>query len=99
MVQVRWTLIAKEDLQSIYEYIARDSKKYAKIEVIKIKLRTKILKTRPLIGKEIQERNNPDIRELIEGNYRIIYKVLDNSIIDILTIHHSSRDLTRREIG
>jgi len=40
MVQIRWTLIATDDLKSIYEYIARDSKKYAKIEVVKIKLRT-----------------------------------------------------------
>jgi len=35
MVQLKWTLIAIDDLRSIYEFIARDSKKFAKIEVIK----------------------------------------------------------------
>ena len=44
------------------------------------------------------EINRENIRELIEGNYRIIYKILEENKIDILTIHHSARDLTRRKI-
>jgi toxin ParE1/3/4 len=98
MVQLKWTLIAIDDLRSIYEFIARDSKKFAKIEVIKIKLRTKVLKDKPFIGKQVRERNDSRIRELIEGNYRIIYKVIDDKRIDILTIHHGTRDLKRREL-
>lgn len=35
---------------------------------------------------------------LIEGNYRIIYKIVDPEKIDVLTIHHSARDLYRRKI-
>jgi len=38
------------------------------------------------------------IRELIEGNYRIIYKIVNEYQIDILTIHHSARDLKRRNV-
>ena len=98
MVQIRWTLIATDDLKSIYEYIARDSKKFAKIEVVKIKLRTQLLKDKPFLGKQVRERSDSRIRELIVGNYRIIYKVVDVKQIDILTIHHSSRDLRSREI-
>lgn len=98
MVQIRWTRLALLDLKGIYDYIAKDSRKYAKLEVIKIKTRTKILKTRPLIGKEVIEKDDIRVRELIEGNYRIIYKIIDNDQIDILTIHHSARDLERREI-
>lgn len=40
----------------------------------------------------------PTIRELIEGNYRIIYKVLNINEVVILTIHHTARDLTKRDI-
>ncbi len=98
MVQIRWTLLAIKDLQSIYEFVARDSQKYAQIEVIKIKLRTKILKNNPFVGKEVKERTDPRIRELIEGNFRIIYKIIDKTTVDILTIHHSARGLTKREI-
>jgi len=39
-----------------------------------------------------------NIRELIEGNYRIIYLIINDERIDILTVHHSARDLTRRKI-
>jgi plasmid stabilization system protein ParE len=46
----------------------------------------------------VAEIGNEIIRELIEGNYRIIYKIVNDSRIDILTIHHSSRDLLRRNI-
>ncbi|MFM9945529.1 MAG: type II toxin-antitoxin system RelE/ParE family toxin [Bacteroidia bacterium] len=62
MVQIKWTLLATDDLKSIYEYIARDSKKFAKIEVIKIKLRTKILKNKPFLGKQVRERNDSNKR-------------------------------------
>ncbi len=98
MVQINWTKIAVDDLKSIYDFISKGSKKYAQLEVIKIKTRTKILKTKPLIGKEVIEKGNLAVRELVEGNYRIIYKIIDKDKIDILTIHHSSRDLKRREI-
>lgn len=98
MVQINWTLLARNDLKGIFEYIAKDSKKYAKLEILKIKSRTQILKLRPLIGKEVIERGNIAVRELVEGNYRIIYKIVDKGIIDILTIHHSARDLENREI-
>lgn len=90
--------MARNDLKGIFEYIAKDSKKYAKLEILKIKSRTQILKLRPLIGKEVIERGNIAVRELVEGNYRIIYKIVDKGRIDILTIHHSARDLENREI-
>jgi mRNA-degrading endonuclease RelE of RelBE toxin-antitoxin system len=44
-----------------------------------------------LIGKEVIEIGNIAMHELVEGNYRIIYKMVDKSSIDILTIHHSAR--------
>ena len=92
MVQLNWTLLARNDMKAIFEYISKDSKKYAKLEILKIKSRTQVLKEQPLIGKEVIESGNIDVRELVEGNYRIIYKMVDNDSIDILTIHHCSRN-------
>ena len=92
MVQLNWTLLARNDLKAIFEYISKDSKKYAKLEILKIKSRTQVLKEQPLIGKEVIESGNIDVRELVVGNYRIIYKMVDNDRIDILTIHHCSRN-------
>lgn len=98
MVQVNWTLLAINDLKEIYDYIAKDSKKYAKLEILKIKSRTQTLKLWPLNGKEVEEKGNAAIRELVEGNYRIIYKIVNEKRIDILTIHHSARALEKRNI-
>ena len=98
MVRIKWTIIAKNDLKNIAEYISKDSVLYAKRQVQKIQSKTKILKSQPHIGKIVPETENPKIRQLIEGNYRIIYKIISKDRIDILTIHHSARDLRRREI-
>ena len=99
MVQIKWSFQAKNDLKTIAEYIKLDSIRYAKLKVIKIKTRTHILKSHPQAGRVVPEIESEEIRELIEGNYRIIYKVVSNSKVDILTIHHSARDLTKRAIG
>jgi addiction module RelE/StbE family toxin len=99
MVQIRWTFQAKDDLKTIGEYIKLDSIRYAKLQVIKLKTRTHILNSHPHAGRIVPEIESEEIRELIEGNYRIIYKVVSGSNVDILTIHHSARDLTKRVIG
>ena len=98
MVQINWTLQANDDLKGIAEYISRDSKRYAKLQVIRIRSRVRILKHQIYIGKIVQEIDSQYIRELIEGNYRIIYKIISKKRVDILTIHHSARDLPRREM-
>jgi plasmid stabilization system protein ParE len=98
MVQINWTLQAISDLKDISEYISKDSKKYAKLQIVRIRFRTKILSTQIYSGKMVLEIGNQNIRKLIEGNYRIIYKVVNDSRIDIFTIHHSARDLLKRNI-
>jgi len=98
MVQIRWTRQSIKDLLYIFEYISIDSKKYAKRQIVRIKARSQILKTNPRVGKLVLELTENDFRELIEGNYRIIYKVLNDKHVDILTVHHSARDLRRRKI-
>jgi len=72
--------------------------RYAKLQVVKIRTRTQILKSHIQSGKIVTEINDKNSRELIEGNYRIIYKIVSENQIDILTVHHSARDLTRRSI-
>jgi addiction module RelE/StbE family toxin len=98
MVRINWTLQSKSDLKHIADYISLHSKRYAKLQVLRIKNRTQILKTHPFAGKIVREIENDNIRELIEGRYRIIYKVISKSRIDILTIHHSARDITKRKL-
>ena len=98
MVRINWTFQAKDDLKNIAEYISKDSVRYAKLQVTKLKVRTKVLKTQTRSGKIVPEINQENIRELIEGSFRIIYKIVQENQIDVLTIHHTARDLTRRKI-
>ena len=98
MVRIIWTDLAISELKEIYEFIALDSKQYAKRQIIKIRNKTKILKSSKYIGKVVEEIGIPIVREIVEGNYRIIYKVNSKSEIAILTIHHSARDLSKRDI-
>ena len=59
---------------------------------MKIQRRNQLLKVQPFIGKEVTEIGDFAVRELVERNYRIIYKLVDKGRIDILTIHHRSID-------
>lgn len=92
MVQINWTFQAKDDLKNIAEYISKDSAKYAQLQISRIKLRTQIIKKQIYAGKITPEINDPNIRELVEGNYRIIYRLKAENSISILTVHHSARD-------
>ncbi len=48
----------------------------------------------PELGRKVPEQDNFKIRELIEGNYRIIYQYNKHlNSIEIITVHHSSRPL------
>jgi len=57
-----------------------------------------ILKTLPESGRVVPELGISQIRELIEGNYRIVYRLLSKELVEILTVHHSARDFESREI-
>lgn len=96
MVRIKWLNSAKEDLKEIHDYISLDSKRYAKLQIDKIQSRTEILKKHALLGKIVEELGKPRVRELVEGNYRIIYHIISESELHILLIHHNARDLTRR---
>jgi toxin ParE1/3/4 len=91
MVKVIWTESALSDLNDIGEFIAKDSVRYAELTVTKLFESADILETHPKAGKKVPELNNNSFRELIRGSYRIIYCLVDEFHIEILTVHRSSR--------
>jgi addiction module RelE/StbE family toxin len=93
VVSLKWTSNALSDLKNIFDFVALDSKYYASIQIKRIKEKTSILKENPRLGRFVPEINDNNIRELIFGNYRIIYHIIDETRIDILTIYHSARIL------
>lgn len=95
MVKIIWTKIAKEDLQEIYEYIALNSVNYANITVSKIYDKVQTLNPNPKIGRFVPELDVKNIRELIIGNYRIIYRMNSEKEIEVLRIYHAARLLKK----
>ena len=90
MVKVVWTDLAIEDLQSIHEYISKDSKFYADRFVTKLINRVSQLENYPKSGRMVSEFGKDEIRELIEGNYRIIFRIqLD--YVGVIRVCHSTR--------
>ena len=95
MVRINWTELSVDDLKEIYDYIAEDSVRYAEITVNKIYNRAQILRNHPKSGKIVPEINDQDIREIISGNYRIVYRIVSENRVDILRIYHSARLLEK----
>ena len=91
MVKLVWTELSTEDLKEIFDYIAIDSVRYASITVNKIYNRAQDIIDNPYVGRIVSEINIKVIRELISGNYRIVYKITNEFQVDILRVYHSAR--------
>lgn len=98
MVKVIWTDAAIQDLQEIGEYIAKDSPKYAEITISRLFEAPSILINHPKAGRIVPEFAIPFLRELIYGSYRIVYKIINEGRLDILTVHNSARLLSNIQL-
>lgn len=90
MVKIVWSDLAKEDLKAIHEYISKDSKVYADRLIAKLTHRVEQLENYPQSGRMVVEFGQENIRELIEGNYRIIFRI-NIEYIGIVRVQHSAR--------
>jgi len=88
---VVWTLAALDDLDRIAEYIARDSPAYAAVFVGEARAASRSLRVFAERGRVVPEFDDPEIRELFVGSYRLIYRV--GARIEVLTLVHGARDL------
>jgi len=91
MVKIVWTSRSLTDLEEIGTYIAKDSPKYAMLTLEKLIETAKLIEANPLIGRVVPEVKQKNIREIVTGNYRIIYQISDKGFAYMLTIHHISR--------
>ncbi|MBS0617636.1 MAG: type II toxin-antitoxin system RelE/ParE family toxin [Spirochaetes bacterium] len=97
MVAVRWTDRAELHLHDIHTFIAQDSPHFARLTVANIVAKSQILSTQPKIGRKVPELNREDIREIIHKNYRIVYRLVHETQIDILTVVYGTIPLDRFE--
>jgi toxin ParE1/3/4 len=94
---VIWSEPAKADLRSIHDFIAHDSRHYAKKVTQDIREKADILDQLPKLGKTVPEVRDENVRELSLYSYRIIYEIKDQGVF-VLAVVHKRRDLNVRDI-
>ncbi len=92
--EVIWSLEALSDLETIADYIAKDSPFYASSFVRELKEISRSLATLSERGRIVPEFDQSDIREIFVKKYRLIYQI-KISQIKILTLVHGARDFSR----
>ncbi len=90
MAEIRWTPQASDDLEAIAEFISLDSPHYASLFVVDVLDAAERLEIFPDSGRVVPELNEHSVREIILGNYRIVYRI-QYTTVEILTIYHSAR--------
>jgi len=89
--KVIWSPTALKDIDSIAEFIARDSVDRAALFVLRLMDAADRLQDFSLSGRIIPEMNNPSCREIIYGAYRIMYRI-ENDDVWITGIVHGARN-------
>jgi toxin ParE1/3/4 len=91
-MNVVWTQTALEHLLAIYEHISRDSHRYALRMVDRITERSNQIARCPESGRIVPEFGSPEIRELIEEPYRVMYRIGDDRI-EVIAVLHGARSI------
>jgi toxin ParE1/3/4 len=96
-MKVLWSPLAVERASEIVDYIAQDKPSAADKWIHTVFSKVEKLLSNPEIGRIVPGINEHQFRELIYGNYRIIYRI-ETKQISILTIRHGKQILPIDEI-
>jgi toxin ParE1/3/4 len=91
-MKINWTNATVDNLLSIHDSIAQNSRVYADRIISKIIRRSEQLAPFPLSGRIVPEYNRREVRDIIEGTYRVVYIVNhQDETIDILAVLHTAQ--------
>ena len=90
MTQVIWAPQAIQDVEAIRAHVARDSAHYADLVVERIVAAVERLQKHPRSGRMVPELGDESIREIVHGNYRIVYR-LRHELVEVATVFHGAR--------
>jgi toxin ParE1/3/4 len=95
-----WSPEAADDLESIADYIGRDSPAYARSVAAKILATVRTLPEFPHIGRVVPGIGDPAVRERLTFSYRRIYRVAPDRLLVVAIIHGKrSPDALRDRLG
>ncbi len=94
-MNVVWTARARRRLQEIHDHIAQDQPLNAARWIGHVLDRGEQIGAQPRSGRMVPEYQHETVREIFEGDYRLVYRIR-NQRVDVLTIHHGARPLPAR---
>ena len=94
-MRILWSPQSLRDLDAIREYIAKDSEHYADLTIARIFSAVEQLIQFPQSGRIVPERDEPEIREVIVGRFRVVYRIQDE-LIEVATVFRAAREFPDR---
>ena len=91
MIELIWSPRSVADLEEIRAYIAADSPAYADLTVRRLAASVERLRTFPDSGRMVPDRLSPELREVISGRFRIVYRRRP-AVAEIVTVFRGSRE-------
>jgi len=96
-MKVVWTTEALGKLDEIERFIAQDSQQRASAFIDLLLAKGDSIASFPEMGRVVPELSRPEIREILVGNYRMVYKATPAQIV-ILTVFEGHRSLRSKEL-
>jgi plasmid stabilization system protein ParE len=96
-VELVWTRTALARLDEIADYIAADNPEAAKRWIARLRARAEKAAFMPQAGRIVPECGLPNVREVFERTYRIVYRIGDDAI-HVLTVFDGRRLLRLEEL-
>ncbi len=89
-IPVIWTDEAKEDLRDILYYLSRYPSAYADSWSERLSKKLDLMASFPEMGRMYTDRNLTHLREILIGNYQMLYIYLRQEITIVAIRHQSS---------
>lgn len=89
-MRITWSPRAYGELRDIGRFIAADNPRAARAFVARIKDRVRRVARTPMAGRIVPEFDRDDLREVLVGDYRIVYRVGAKEI-HVVTVRHGHR--------
>ncbi len=96
-MKLLWSPLAIDRVAEIAAYIAEDNPAASEKWIRAIFVRVGQIAQFPEIGRHLAETLRKDLRELVWGNYRIIYRV-ESRQVAVLTVRHMKQILPIEEV-
>ena len=96
-MKITWSAQARGDLRAIRDFIARDSEHYARLQIERLISCIERTAGMPSKGHPVHEFIESGLREIHQGDYRIIYGI-GNQELQVVTIVHMKQRITRRRL-